>query len=133
MPVTSELLQRLALASEENNARQVLESCVIARLYPSGKVPPLSVTFCRDWLRDKRDEDSFEFHLLNMVEIHDDDQSWSINGEPQGGLGSLIKFIVGDLPHEEMGWILTELRVDYNEVVGLAKDAANRRAALGIS
>lgn len=123
MPITPELLRRIAALSEENAARELLKSYSLARIYPSGVVPAWGIKMCREWLRDRCDEDSLEFRLLNLVEVHDDDRGWSLNGVPQGGVWDLVKWIVGEMDAETAGWVRTDMVVDYDMLVSAAKYA----------
>ncbi len=127
MPITPELLRRLAALSEENAARELLKSYALARIYPNGIVPSWGVTMCREWLRDRYDEGSLEFRLLNLVEVHDDDQGWSLNGVPQGGVWDLVTWIVGEMTPEDAGWVRTDMSVDYDMLVSDAKYAVERQ------
>lgn len=131
MPISEKLLRKINLSNEECTARDLLKMLAVGVRYPDGNVPPMGVSICRDWLREGLDEDSFEFHLLNLVDVRADDREWSINGVAQGGVWALIKLILGEMSAEDAGWIETDMYVAYQALAGMAKEAAERRAALG--
>lgn len=126
------LLRQIAQRLEESRAREVLKSYALARLYPSGVLPPWGVTMCREWLRADLDEDNPQFRLLNLVQIDDDDQGWSLNGVYQGGFWALVEFTSGPLAPNVADEVYTDMLVDYMLLASELKHAAKRRTALDL-